>query len=604
MKPTTQQPSNQTPKQSYTISLNPNKYTHPYYNPVKENKQVVPDKPKFNFRRHLHKICFAVGVLGFVVPLITNPVYKEDEPEIQRNIKLVSYTLGVAASLVGVANEHSKKTMEQRRFDDMNQNAEYAIERHVKKLKFARDYQVEVIKSDLETLRDAQTAGAYGLPFYPQSLAPIAMSKISQQNQTQELSHNNMGNMSSLGSISQLFTLPQPGSEKVDSEYEEFAYNYVHDKSKHNYLGLLVCGGMGDNKTSVLHKVQKTWLEREPDTIFYICDPKYWLETKKAWRSNWGGLPVYSDVNKLTSLGIPHPSVYADFEPDLASWLKPLKEVMRRRSSQDRDKFTNQEKVLRPDGSFRPIVVIIDDATTLIEKIKNREDKVSVCGLIDDLVTIGRSAGITLVFISHANTASDTGLSTTALRALRPIVGTSFVQDTKSMEWFKTPIQEIGLQKVKEFSQSKARYFATSWQESPYIPSASYTQPDENFEYGGMLDCMIPELTKIWHQTCPDGFLVQFYHERVAESLGYSNVNEMRAEPIDSTNASANQEQYMAIKSLREWHQENLESTSDEVLSKFSEITNNPIEHVAAFKEQIDTILELDDTEFEKMFSS
>lgn len=590
MNPTPQQ-SNQ---KSYTISLNPAKYAHPYYNPVTKNNQAKP-KIKFNFRKHLHKICFAVGVLGFVVPLITNPVYKEDEPEIQRNIKLASYTLGVAASLVGLANENSKKTMEQRRFDDMNQNAEYAIERHVKKLKFARDYQVEVIKSDIETLRDAQTAGAYGLPFYPQSLAPIAMSKMQQQNQTQELSHNNMGNISGVSSISQLFTLPQPGNEKVDTEYEEFAYNYPHDKKKRNYLGMLICGGMGDNKTSMLHKMQNRWLQREPDTIFYVCDPKYWLETIEQWRSNWCGLPVYSDVNKLTSLNIPHPSVYAALEPDLATWLKPLKEVMRRRSSEDREKFSSEEKLLRPDGSFRPVVVVIDDATTLIENISNRDDKAAVCKVINDLTTIGRSAGITMIFISHANTASETGLSTTALRALEPVIGTRFVQDKKSMEWFKGDVQELGVQKVLEQAHSKARNFATLWKECPYIPSASYSEH-------GMLDCMIPELTKIWHQTCPDGFLVQFYHERVAESLGYSSVNEMRQEPLDSTNASTNQEQYEAIKSLREWRQQNLESTSDEVLTKFAEITNNSIEHVAAFQEEIDMILKLDDTEFNSMF--
>ena len=109
-------------QKSYTISLNPSQYAHPYYNPVAKNNQEKSIKIKFNFRRHLHKICFAVGVLGFVMPLITNPVFKEDEPEIQRNIKLASYTLGVAASLVGLANENSKKTLEQRRFDDMNQN--------------------------------------------------------------------------------------------------------------------------------------------------------------------------------------------------------------------------------------------------------------------------------------------------------------------------------------------------------------------------------------------------------------------------------------------------------------------------------------------------
>ena len=550
---------------TYSIEINPTKYHHPHYNPEEKKSQRQP----INIRKHLHKICFSIAIASFTIPLLSNPIIKEDDPDLQRNIKIACYSTMIAASLVGYANEKSIKTLETRRYQDMNLNASYAINRHAIKLKFGRDYQVEVIKSDLATLQTAETAGAYGLPFYPQSLAPIAMSRFAPQQQQTDGNPVNMGNLDP-----NVFQLPSIDSnEEVNSVND--AYDYISDKSKRNYRGLLVYGDTGDNKTTMLHYVMNRWLKREPDSVFYICDRKFFSEDDPLWRGNWCGLPVYTDEKLITKPNVPHPSVYAKFQPDLEAWLAPVYEILENRTGEKKATATSEQKLINTaTGKVRPIVVLIDDATMIISGYA-KDKATRVNRLIDELTTLGRSADISVFFISHANTASVTGLSTTTLTMLAPVVGTSFVGDSNTMQWSKRPISPLGIQKCLENKSGKKRYFATAWNDNPYIPPAPYSS-------NGMLDCLIPELTKLWHQTCPEGFLVQDYHTKAIQSLGYKSIQEAREEvqrgvsPVP-TETKPEISEKDAIAQLRVWTTQNKSYSQNDLITKFSEISGKPI---------------------------
>lgn len=583
---------------SFEVVVNPSKYQHPYYNPLVTTPTPQQDT-KFNLRKldiqtkitkHLHKLCFGIAIAGFTIPLITNPILKENESDTQRNIKIASYSAMIASSLIGYANEKSNKTLEARRYQDMSDNSRYALKRHEIRLKYGRDYQMETIKSDLVTLQQAETAGAYGLPYYPQSLAGIAMSRFAPPQDSNSSPAGNMGNSNPYDS--NIYQLPQvSNSEALESVND--AYDYVSDKSKRNYRGLLIYGDTGDNKTTMLHWVMNRWLRREPDSVFYVCDRKFFSEKDPLWRSNWTGLPVYSDVKLITQLGVPHPSVYAKFEPDLEEWLTPVYEVLKNRSGEQSLTSTPEQQLINPTtGKFRPIIVLIDDATMIISGYsKDKQSRVN--RMIDELTTLGRSADVSVFFISHANTASVTGLSTTTLTMLAPVIGSSFVGDSNILQFSKRPISPLGIQKCLENQSGKKRYFATAWNDAPFLPPAPYG-------VNGMLDAMIAELTKVWHQTCPDGFLIQEYHTQALQSLGINSVQELRSKPIPKTELTERE----ALEKLRDWAKDNLKDESNsenELVAKFSEISGKSFKELANYREQLQSVVTMTDDEFSKI---
>lgn len=588
-------------QKTYEVRVNPSKYHHPHYNPI-TSKSKPTQNTKFNLRKHFHKICFSIGIASFLVPLLTNPILKEDDPDIQRNIKIACYSTMILSSLIGYANEKSVKTLETRRYQDIDVNAEYRLNRHVLELKFSRDYQEKTIESDLMTLQQAESAGAYGLPYYPQSLANIAMSRFAPPQEPQNSLNGNMGNLDS-----SVYHLPQvSNTEAIDSIND--AYDYVSDKSKRNYRGLLIYGDTGDNKTTMLHWVMNRWLQREPDSVFYVCDRKFFSEDDPMWRSNWCGLPVYTDVKHITKPGVPHPSVYAKFQPDLEEWLAPVYTLLENRTGEQKATSTPEQKLINPStGKVRPVVILIDDATMIISGY-SKDKQTRVNRIIDELTTLGRSADISVFFISHSNTASVTGLSTTTLTMLAPVVGSSFVGDTNILQFSKRPICPEGIQKCMENQTGKKRYFATAWVDAPFLPPAPY---DPNTT--GMLGAMIPELTKVWHQTCPDGFLVQEYHTKAIQSLGINSIQELRHGTKPTTNTTSKENppetqsaisERAAIAQLRGWAKENLKdevNSHNELIAKFSEISGTPIKELENYGEQLSAVVTMSDDEFSKI---
>jgi hypothetical protein len=599
---------------NYTISLGKEQYHHPVYNDLSKKSK---DKKDFNWRKNLHKMCFGIAIASFAIPLMLNPILKEDDEELQRNIKLASYSIMVLASLVGVANENSIKTLERRRYDDMETNKNYALIRHAKKLEFGRDYQLVTARSDLQILNQAQGMGAYGLPYYPETLAGIAMQQFAPAPDSNSNDSVNMGNLNS-----SMFHLPSLTESQATDDVNA-AYDYISDKTKRNYRGLLVYGDTGDNKTTMLHWVQYRWLQREPDAIFYVCDRKYFSEDNPKWRGNWCGMPVFSDLKNIMKPGVPHPSVYANFKPDLEEWLKPVYTLLENRTGEKKSKATNEEKLINPvTGAMRPVIIVIDDATMIISGYdKPKQQRVNY--LIDELTTLGRSADISIVFISHANTSSATGLSSESLRMLAPIVGTGFVGDSNALSWSKKPISPIGIQMCLANSTGKVKYFATAWDtENPYIPPAPYT------ESRGMLDCVIPELTKLWHQTCPEGFLVQEYQTQAIQSLGYSSIVEMRngekivtvpavevtkeklTEKLTTDNESnphINQEETneltekQALTILRDWANQHEKYDKLSLVKKFSELSGISVDSLTEYGDNFVNLVSMEKVEFDKL---
>lgn len=575
----------------FNVTVNPTKYHHPHYSNSVSQKQ----QPKLNIRKHLHKICFSIAIASFSIPLLTNPIFKEDDEELQRNIKIACYSSMIAASLIGYANEKSTKTLEMRRYQDMNINASYAINRHAIQLKVGRDYQVETIKSDLETLKTAETVGAYGLPFYPQSLAPIAMSRFAPQQEQTNGTSVNMGNLDP-----NVFQLPSIDSNEEDTNNINKAYDYIFDRTKRNYRGLLVCGDTGDNKTFMLHYVISRWLRQEPDSIFYVCDRKYFAEKKDiTQRASWCGLPVYSDEKMIVKDGIPHPSVYAKFYPELEEWLEPVYKLLETRCGEKSQTATSEEQLINPTtGKFRPVVVLIDDATMIINGYaKDKQTRVN--RIIDELTTLGRSAEIVVIFISHSVTASVTGLSTTTLTMLAPMIGTSFVGDNNILQFTKRPICPEGIQKCLDNPSGKKKYFATAWTDNPFVPPA-------NFSQNMLLDCLIPELTKLWHQTCPEGFLVQDYHTKAIQSLGFKSIEEVRSGvtpaslPVKAETKTELTEKE-AIVQLRVWANQNETYSHNELIAKFSEISGKPISELGQYGEQLGAVVSMSNDDFGKI---
>jgi hypothetical protein len=600
---------------NYSISLNKEQYHHPVYNDLSTK---TTKKQVFNWRRNLHKICFGIGTLAFSIPLITNPILKEDNEELQRNIKLLSYSAMTVAALVGYANENAVKTLEQRRFDDMKTNRDYILKRHSNKLNAGQEFDLLTIRADLKKLETAQSIGAYGLPYYPESLAGIAMQQFAPAPESQSSDSVNMGNLSV-----NMFHLPSL-TESQAKEDVNAAYDYISDKTKRNYRGLLVYGDTGDNKTTMFHYALYRWLLRELDAIPYICDRKYFSEDDQKWRGNWCGLPVYTDIKHIVSPGVPHPSVYAKFYPDLEEWLKPVSLLLENRTGEKKATSTDDEKLINPStGKHRPVIVLIDDATMIIgDYDKLKQERVN--RMIDSLTTLGRSADISIVFVSHANTSKETGLSSASLGMLSPIVGTGFVGNSSALTWSKKPISPIGIQMCLANSTGKVKYFATAWDtENPYIPPAPYTQER------GMLDCVIPELTKLWHQTCPDGYLVQEYHTQAIQSLGYSSVVEMRnGEKIVNVSASEvtqvpevneklttdnestphiNQEETseltekQALTVLRDWANQNEKYDKLSLVKKFAELSGMSIDSLAEYGDNLVNLVSMEKDEFDAL---
>jgi hypothetical protein len=575
---------------------------------VQLTKKVAPQPHQQlcnNIFKNLHVWLFATAAISFTIPIVTNPILKEDEPELQHTVKTLSYSVMLASALVGLVNESRHKVTADRRFNDMNVNIDYALKRRSLKFAFANKFTILTISSDLENLRTAQSAGDYGLPYYPETLSGIAMNRL------QTASHNsNMGDVEtdkrlfSVGS----FTIPKPTTqESQELDYEKQAYAYIHDRKKRNYLGLLVCGTTGDNKTSIIHRIANSWLQAEPETIFYVCDRKYWSEKDNApqWRSNWCGLPVYSDLKAVTSPQLPHPSVYAVFDPELETWLEPAYKLLVNRTGEHSSERTADEKLIdSATGKYRPVVIVIDDATSLIDKITDKVEQTRVKLMIDELVTLGRSSDIHLIFISHANTASGTGLSTEALGMLEPIVGTRFCQDERSLTWFKGEIQPVGVQKVIENAGEKKRYFATKWAQFPYIPPASYSDR-------GLLDCVIPELTVIWHTYAPDGFLPQEYHAQVFEKFNYDF--ETRTTKILDTQEIVNldeseQSQVDSLTAVRNWYLNEVnrigEVSNASISSKIIELFNVNETDAQNYLDDVKNVCSLSNEEFQKQMKS
>jgi hypothetical protein len=603
---------------NYSISLNKEQYHHPVYNDL-STKTIK--KTSFNWRRNLHKICLGIGTLAFSIPLITNPILKEDNEELQRNIKLLTYSAMTIAALVGYANENAVKTLEQRRFDDMKTNRDYILKRHSNKLNAGQEFDLLTMRADLKKLETAQSIGAYGLPYYPEALAGIAMQQFAPAPESQSSDSVNMGNLSA-----NMFHLPSL-TESQAKEDVNAAYDYISDKTKRNYRGLLIYGKTGDNKTTMTHYALYRWLLREPDTIPYICDRKYFSDDDKPlWRPNWLGCPVYTDLNAITKPGVPNPSVYAQFYPDLMEWLQPVYKLLEVRTGEKKKTATDEEKLINPiTGKQRPVVVIIDDATLIIEGIKKKNKTLAdrILFMIDELATLGRSADISIVFVSHANTSSGCGLSSETLRCLSPLVGTSFVSDSTALQWSKDEIRTEGIQMCQQNSTGKVRYFATAWQDNPYIPPAPYTQER------GMLDCVIPELTKLWHQTCPDGYLVQEYHTQAIQYLGYSSVIEMRnGEKIVNVSASEvtqvpevneklttdnestphiNQEETneltekQALTMLRDWANQNEKYDKLSLVKKFAELSGMSVDSLAEYGDNLVSLVSMEKAEFDKL---
>lgn len=566
------------------VSINKNQYFHPVYSVKK------PISRNINWRRHLHRVCFTIAIAGFMLPIVTNPLLKEDNEELQRAIKLFSYSSMLLAALVGWKNESDNRTIEQRRYDDMDLNKEYALNRLNKQHEFARSHMMATAAHDLKSLERAQGMGAYGLPYYPEALASIALQRFAPA--PQEQSENSVPAITA-----DVFTLPSLTDNENKKTIDD-AYDYISDRKKRNYLGLLICGTSGDNKTTMMHYAIYKWLLKEPDLIPYICDRKYYSDPENIkWRSNWNGVPVFHDVRDIVRPGVPHPSVYAEFNPDIMTWLEPVYKLLVMRTGHQQLTASNEEKLVNPvTGKYRPVVILIDDATSLLGKLQsdNRQKYETVIHWLNELTTLGRSANITLFFIAHHNTAGATGLSTEALAMLEPVVGKSMLGDMNAMKWFKRPIIEEGANYVLNYPDGKVRSFATSWKDYPYLPPAPYTQER------GMLDIIIPELTKMWLATCPDNFVIQDYQIQALGKLGIADVNQLR-HPSTTIHTQQELTEKQALAILRKWARENEVDDDDALIKKFSEISSVPVIQIADMGHQLRAIVDMNQDEFDSL---
>lgn len=480
---------------------------------------------------HDHTVPCLLGAIAVLLMIpVGTTVIKEDRPDMQWRIKLAVSLITFGLSSGGLYNEYRAATIKARKFRDADTNRSYQVQ---------RDQWMDVVEhEDLNREAQAQrqlylsaiSHGKFGMPFanpayLPQSLggqtSELGAAPVSA---AMPLSTAVSGDMSGF----EMPPAPPPGASPNGMTVEE-AYRYMHDKTKINNPNVLWFGDSGDCKTSAMHNALHSWLMDDALMIPYICDRKLFGEDNPMWRSNWTGLPVYKDIEALTANGHPSPSIYTNATPDLKRWLKPVYELVkfRMQSKKTADPFYDKANDRR-----RTVLIVIDDATTIIEELENPADKAEIIRMLNSITTNGRSTNVHIWFCAHSNTSNAIGLSTTAITMMNPVMGASFCDNSSALQWTKKPFCQEGIDAARADQTRKARGFATAWPECPYIPAA----PLPN----GLLGLVIPELCCIWHQHAPDGFILDedmIWHTKSFEVCKF-DINNRKTSTITPTPAA------------------------------------------------------------------
>lgn len=561
---------------------------------------------RFSLRRHLHLVYFAIAFVAFFIPLLTNPQLKEDDPELQTRVKILSYLTMTIAGVLGVANEMSTSTLRLRRLADSDLNAGFALERQQRKLQFSGNYNKLAIQQDLRTLGTAQSGGVLGATYIPGQFQGAvgfpAVTTIDVQPTTLPMSNQ-------VQTLASSFTIPT-ASNATDQNNEEVirAYKHIHDRSKRTSLNTLIFGSTGDCKTTAMHMMLHSWLQDEPLLVPWICDRKFFSSSDPNWRANWCGLPVYRDIGILTSLKAPFPSIYAAFKPDLEEWLDPIYKLMEFRCGGGK---LEDDPLYDPNTrTRRPVMALIDDASLIMSDYDSSK-RARTMQKLKDIMSLGRSEKIDVFFVAHTNIDSELQIGSLALEMMEPIVGSSFVQNTNRMQWNKRPVEAEGIRRAAESRKTKARGFATSWEEAPYLPPANIA---------GMEDFMIPELAIAWHKTALPGFEVQEYHQKRFLEYGFdfTKPNEFdlarmqrstssAPEAVQPAEASLDRDPWEddttgSLIALRQWYCSQSEVPTDEVLlNTVAQVFEQSIDQVKSYLPAIKAIVTVSDEEFSRI---
>ncbi|MGG6264160.1 hypothetical protein ACQ4M3_01225 [Leptolyngbya sp. AN03gr2] len=561
-------------------------------------------------RRHLHAIYFAIAFIAFFIPLLTNPLLKEEDPELQTRVKLLSYLTMTIAGILGVANELSTATLRERRLSDSDMNADFYLERQQRKLRFSGDSHKLTIQQDLRTLGTAQSGGVLGATYIPgQFQGAVGFPAVT----TIDIQPTALPISNQVKTLANSFTIPT-ANDTADQDNEEVvrAYKHIHDRSKRTSLNTLIFGSTGDCKTTAMHMMLHSWLQDEPLLVPMICDRKFFSSSDPNWRSNWCGLPVYRDIGIFTSFRVPFPSIYAAFKPDLEEWLHPLYKLVEFRCGGGK---LEDDPLYDPNTrTRRPVMALIDDASLIMSSYPN-DKRTRTMEKLKEIMSLGRSEKIDIFFIAHTNIDSELQIGSLALEMMEPIVGSSFVQNTNRMQWNKRPIEAEGIQRAAESRKNKARGFATSWEEAPYLPPANIS---------GMEDFIIPELSIAWHKTAPLGFEVQEYHQKcfLEYSFDFTKrdefdlatmqklTNASETVPMSSENATPERDPWendtiSSLVAVRQWYRSQTEAPTDEaLLNTMSQVFEQSIAQVQPYLATMKRLIHLSDSEFSQAVQS
>jgi hypothetical protein len=488
-----------------------------------------------------------IALMG-VFPLVTSIADMDDDT--QALIRTGSWGLAATIAIAAAIREESQNVREQRLLEDGKTNSRFMLQRQANINHHAAAQLRLDIAGELEQVRIAQSVGNMGFKYMPQEFHAFTTHGQSVDGQIME--HSPVGLVPKTapppivpGSLAlspgvlsatangQAFDAP---SSEFSPDYIKAAYQYLLSLQGRNTLNTLIYGRTGDTKTSLMHRMFYEKLLLEPDSVLLVCDRKNMSSGKPGsenWQSNWFGAPVYPDaggrnsIDILTKSPVPFTHVYASVSPRLdlwCEWIYNYVETWRLSGRMDTDgefiEMTMDERRKDPLWSKtydrpRPIYIIADDGTSILQELDNSQKSVAN-EYLNKLCTLGRSENVHVIWCAHSNTQTDVGLSGPAMDSMAIVQGASFASNSMRTQYNRETVQPEGVERCLKDEGKKAKGFATSFSEFPYIPPSVLSEKD------GLRGYVIPDIAIEWLQNIPVPHYLKPWHKEILAAKGFT----------------------------------------------------------------------------------
>lgn len=448
---------------------------------------------------------FITCALLFSTPILTNMAgLRQNAPALQDLIKTICYPAMMLAGGLGYARESSKSTQRDRYEQDVMRNVTHMITRR----QLANKAEKQIRGTLSVSQSDDFEIGALPFAFQKRNLNPTIQRPVIRPSSA--AASVPVTNTPAYSNPEQ-----QPEDSDLTSDVNR-SYDFIHEigtGKTHN--NLLIFGQTGDQKSVTMNYALARWVAADPGLVTMVLDRKFYgSETDPKYKPVWSGLPVYEEADIFSKASYPFNSVFGKMYPDLDEWLSPVINLFNTRSekgSKENDPLYDQIK-----NRHRPVLIILDDGTTLLDdhKAKNSQKKHDELLLqLTDLMTLGRTKNIFFWFVTHSTTATATGLPVTLLSQLNPIVGATIANNPSSIKDAKVKPNPEGIKLAAASLSAPLRGFATAWENYPYLPPAPLPK--------GTRSLLDPEFIVSSHHFAPTGFDIQDYQKSALRTIKF-----------------------------------------------------------------------------------